>query len=382
MINVSQKIDCCGCSACGSVCPRNAITMQEDEQGFAYPNVDANICIECGLCEKVCPISYRKKLQTQPNVISAIAARSKNLENLKKSSSGGIFGILVQYVISQNGVVFGACYDQSMVVRHSFATARIDCEKFYGSKYVQSDINGAFIQTKSFLNQGKIVLFSGTPCQIEGLNLFLRKKYDNLITVDLGCHAAPSPKLFRDYVEYVNTKFNKKLSSINMREKERVGWTAARSCSLIFSDGTKIIDPPKTFKWRTLFFSRMIDRPSCYYCKFSNITRPGDFTLADFWDRKKAHPELESPNGTSSIFINTEKAQKVFDCIKSNMEYWDISIDDALQQCFQEPTWTSPKKDAFWAYYSKKGFVKAYRHFFMPSILARIINKLTRKAGR
>lgn len=382
MINVSQKIDCCGCSACMSVCPRNAIAMCEDEQGFVYPKVNAEACVECGLCEKVCPISYRKNLQIQPNIISVIAARAKKTEDLKKSSSGGIFGVLVQHVISQNGVVFGACYDQSMLVKHSFATTMTDCEKFYGSKYVQSDINGTFTQTKSFLNQGKTVLFSGTPCQIEGLNLFLRKKYDNLITVDLGCHAAPSPKLFRDYVDYINTKFNKTLLSINMREKERLGWTAARSCSLMFNDGTKIIDPPKTFKWRTLFFSRMIDRPSCYYCKFSNINRPGDFTLADFWDRKKTHPELEFSGGTSSVFINTEKAQRVFDCIKADLDYWDISIDDAMQQCFQEPTWISPKKDAFWTYYSKNGFKKTYRHFFMPSIFARIINKIIRRTKR
>lgn len=376
MICIQEKADCCGCSACQSVCNHNAIVMKEDLEGFKYPEINADLCVNCGLCEKVCPIQFRKAGLSNREVMSVWAARSKDDVCLKKSSSGGIFGLLVRHVISLGGVVFGAAYDESMIVRHTYATTLQESEKFYGSKYVQSDTSGVFLQVREFLKQDRLVLFSGTPCQVEGLRLFLRKDYEKLVLVDLGCHAVPSPKLFRDYVGYINKKFGKKLFSINMREKEKIGWSAARSSSLLFCDGTKIVDPPDTFSWRSVFFSRMADRPSCFHCQFSNTNRPGDLTLADFWDRGNKRPELSSSLGTSSIFINTLKGEKIFEMIRGQVVRNEILLEDALQQCFQEPTWISPQKETFWKYYKKNGFEKTYCHFFIPTFWTRVMHKL------
>lgn len=198
MINIIDKKNCCGCNACVQHCPKSCITMQEDEEGFLYPIVDQEVCIDCGLCEKVCPVlnqgEERKPLQVY-------AANNTNEEIRMQSSSGGVFTLLAETIIQEGGVVFGARFNDDWEVIHDYTETQEGLATFRGSKYVQSRIGDSYCQAEQFLKKGRKVLFSGTPCQIAGLNLFLRKEYNNLLTVDFICHGVPSPGVWKSYLE-------------------------------------------------------------------------------------------------------------------------------------------------------------------------------------
>ena len=204
MISIEEKGQCSGCSACYSMCPKEAIAMQEDTEGFVYPFVDNSKCINCELCVKVCPI--KKENKKVVSNIHAIACKNKEEKIREESTSGGVFTALSELVINQGGVVFGAIYDENLNVKHSYVENIDECNKFRGSKYVQSSIGDAFKKVKEFLVQGRLVMFSGTPCQVAGLYSYLGKEYDNLILIDLVCHGAPSPKVFRKYIKSLENK--------------------------------------------------------------------------------------------------------------------------------------------------------------------------------
>lgn len=204
MIKLNDKSDCCGCSACYSICSHHAIEFTEDQEGFFYPVLNQNLCVDCGLCEKVCPvIHYKTEPKTENPVIYSVI--NKNAKQYMQSSSGGIFILLCEYIISIGGIVCGALYDKNFVVKHSFARTLDECKAFQDSKYV-SDIRGIYPKIKSILKSNIPVLFSGTPCQVAGLKLYLRKDYNNLYTVDLVCHGVPSPLIFKDYLNFVKVR--------------------------------------------------------------------------------------------------------------------------------------------------------------------------------
>lgn len=212
MIDLSNKSDCCGCTACFSACKHNAIILKRDQEGFIYPNIDKEKCTNCRLCEKVCPIIHYKnepKIGT-PQIFAAI---NNNLEQYMQSSSGGIFILLCKYILSQKGIICGAIYDEKFNVKHSFAETLEECKAFQGSKYVQSDIVNIYPKIKTILQTGTLVLFSGTPCQVAGLKLYLRKNYENLFTIDLICHGVPSPLAFQDYLSFIKGKRQIKASN-------------------------------------------------------------------------------------------------------------------------------------------------------------------------
>ena len=207
MINIKVKQDCCGCSACMQICPKQSITMVTDNEGFLYPEVNNTTCIDCGLCEKVCPVLNQND-GSQP--IEVYAAKNNNEQIRLKSSSGGIFTLLAEKIIAEGGVVFGAKFNTDWSVVHSYTETIDGLEDFRGSKYVQSSIGDNFLKAKQFLTDGRKVLFSGTPCQIAGLKHFLRKEYDNLLTIEVVCHGAPSPRVWKDYLEYRKERVYKK----------------------------------------------------------------------------------------------------------------------------------------------------------------------------
>ena len=222
MIKINEKKDCMGCHGCYNICPKSCITMESDSEGFWYPKVDEDKCIECGLCEKVCPII--NPIKEMDYRIIAFACKNKDNEVRKLSSSGGVFSLLCNYVISKNGVVFGAAFDKEFNVRHMFAETLEECEKFRGSKYVQSKIGDTYIEAKKFLDKGRLVLFSGTPCQISGLESFLMKKYENLIMVDIACHGVPSPLVYKNYIKLLEEKNKSHMNSLSFRDKS-TGWS-------------------------------------------------------------------------------------------------------------------------------------------------------------
>ena len=372
MIQITDKSQCCGCTACASICAHDAITMQPDKEGFLYPIIDADICTNCGLCETVCPIIYRNGIDLHPNQKALYAARYRDKETLMDSSSGGAFWALAELVIKKGGVVCGVEYSPRMDVRHAFAETLEDCKRFMGSKYVQSNINGIYSQIKAYLKNNRYVLFVGTPCQVEGLNLYLRKPYDTLITTDLVCHAVPSPLIFREYIAFVNKKMKANLTAIDMRYKRICGWSHRFSYRYSFDTCKRICDPSGISNWGRLYFSRLIDRPSCHECKFTNYHRSGDFTLADFWDDAHKRPDLYSSDGTSLFLVNTEKGMNWLTELNENLNLWSITPEEAWQPCLEKVTIKAPLREQFWIDYNRKGFSFVYRKYFTDSYKTRL----------
>lgn len=377
MIQIKDKSQCCGCMACESVCTHKAIIMQPDEEGFLYPSVNSSLCINCGLCDAVCPIIYRNKnVDLSHNPKALYAVRHKDKETLLDSSSGGAFFALAELVINKGGIVCGVEYSPSMEVRHAFAETLDGCRRFMGSKYVQSNLNGIFHQIKSYLKSDRYVLFTGTPCQVEALNLYLKKPYKNLITSDLVCHAVPSPLIFKEYIKFVNKRKNAKLTSIDMRYKRLCGWSHRFSYRYAFDTCKSICDPSDISNWGRLYFSRLIDRPSCHDCKFTNFHRSGDFTLADFWDDAHRRPDLYSSDGTSLFLVNSEKGMSLLSSIKEYLDLWSITPEEAWQPCLEKATMKAPLRDKFWNDYRQKGFSFVYRKYYTDSYKKRIKNNI------
>ncbi len=227
MIRINDPADCCGCTACASVCNHDAITMEPDALGFLYPKVDESRCTDCGLCEKVC--AFNNNYDTSLNLPKpdAYAARHKDMDEIMKSRSGAAFAAISDYILEQGGVVYGAGYKDHFRVAHKRATTKEERDEFRGSKYVQSDLSGVFRLIKQDLKNGLTVLFSGTPCQTSGLNSYVGKKLrDNLVLIDIVCHGVPGPYIWRDYLAYLEEKQGDTITMVNFRDKERFGWKA------------------------------------------------------------------------------------------------------------------------------------------------------------
>lgn len=349
MIRITDKHNCCGCSACFSICPKKCITMQADSEGFLYPLVNETDCIDCGLCENVCnelhPYDKREPLKV-------LAAINKDVEVRLKSSSGGIFYILAEKTISEGGVVFGARFDEQWQVVIDYAETMKGVEAFMGSKYVQARMATAYTDAKRFLAEGRKVLFSGTPCQIAGLHHFLRKHYDNLLTVDLVCHGTPSPKVWGMYLEKA------------IREGRRI------SFHLRYNDedgSTSMLSPVSQNHYMKAFLRDMILRPSCYDCKAKECSSQSDLTIADFWGIQGVFPEMDDDKGTGMVFINTEKGGRALDL--SRMELRETTYDriKPLNPACYRSAAPHPKRESFFARLGSEDLIKLIDDCTKPS---------------
>lgn len=312
MIDIKEKSKCCGCHACANICPKHCIEMVYDDEGFLYPKVDKKKCINCGLCEKICPILNKRKQKDRLTI--AKATFNKNLEVRMKSSSGGIFSLLAEYILSQNGVVFGAGFDKNFKVVHTKIDKVEDIDKLRISKYVQSKIGDTYKQTKDLLNEGKTVLFTGTPCQIGGLLSYLGKDYSNLYTQDLICHGVPSPKMWEEYIKYREEEANAKVKDVSFRKKFKN--KNQTSFYMAFDNGVEYIKCPSSKdSMMKLFLSHKCLRPSCHECAFKGENRQSDITLADFWGVSLIKPSMHTKFGTSLVLIHSEKGKKLFENI-------------------------------------------------------------------
>ena len=316
--NTGKKELCNGCGACALRCPKKAIEMVEDSEGFLYPHVNKEKCIDCGLCEKVCS-NFNKSEQKS----DAYIAINNNEKELRNATSGGMFYILAKYVIENKGVVFGVTYDKDLNTIHKYAETLDDCRQFCGSKYVRSDLKNTYKEAEKFLKDGRVVLYTGTACQISGLKNYLGKEYDNLILCDILCHANPSPKVFKLYKENLEKKYSKKVKDIKFRSKEN-GWK--NSTPIIeFNDNSKIED----ITFYKVFVAELINRPSCNVCVFASKNRISDFTIGDFWGIEKVKPNLDYTKGVSLLIVNSEKGKKILNIFKdttSILEKIDIDI--------------------------------------------------------
>lgn len=329
MIEIKNKVNCCGCHACYSICPVKAIKMERDEKGFEYPVVDKEKCINCGLCEKACPIINNKNSDKTKKDIKAYACMNKDLQTRMKSSSGGIFTLIAEDILSLNGVVFGASFNENFEVVHSYIEKKEDIYKFQGSKYVQSKIGDTYKKAKEFLESDRYVLFTGTPCQIEGLYQYLQKDYDKLYTQDLICHGVPSPKVWNKYLEEKNEKYKGNPKEISFREKEKSGWQ---------NFGMKIeyqndiyLSKHSEDVYMKAFLRDICLRDSCYNCNFKKKVRNSDITLADFWGIGNIDKELNDDKGTSLVIINSKDGQDLFEKVKENLIYKVVDFEEAIK---------------------------------------------------
>lgn len=344
MIEIKNKQDCCGCTSCASACPKQCITMTADSEGFLYPVVDKTRCIDCHICEKKCPVLGREKVVATPKLDKGEVNRRaiKNAEYLpetyvcflkdtalrQQSTSGGMFTALAQYVLKQDGVVCGVILDDKQRVIHSFAEKESELKKMRRSKYVQSNQIGVYQRIRDELQRGRIVLYSGTPCQVAGLKSYLGRKYDNLITVDVFCHGVGSPFYWEKYIQYVSKKMKSPVKEVHFREKT-YGYNSA-CLAVYFQNGKSIHKGHDDDLYWTAFSKNYIYRPSCYACAFKTVNHVADFTIGDFWKAEQLPREFKDANGCSLVLCHSDMSLQIFCEINTNIEFATIDLEEAL----------------------------------------------------
>lgn len=377
MIEIVEKHNCYGCTACASVCPKNAICMKADADGFKYPKVCEGICVSCGLCLKVCPVLNRPA-ECKSTVKNAYALKHNDKSVLENSTSGGVFTALSDVFLSRNGIVYGAAFDSDMSVQHIRATASDERNKMRGSKYVASNIDGIFSLVKADLASGKIVLFTGTPCQIDGLKRYLGYDPPELLCVDLVCHGTPSPKVFKEHLRFLEKHYRSAVMSYSFRPKR---WTWQEHREIVkFKNGKEKYATPYTDLWRTIYYSRLANRPSCHNCKYSNLCRPGDITIADCRGIDKIHPQINSDEGVSLVFVNTEKGgfaiKEILNCVYAI----EISLEDVMQPPLIGPSIPNSKRGLFLKTFNILGYEKAVaacfgKWYFLKGFIKKLIGR-------
>ncbi len=328
MINITDKTLCCGCTACMNICPKHCIEMLPDEEGFLYPKVRESECIGCNACDKVCPVLNHRTIEGKSP--DSYALRSKDKDNLMKSTSGGFTLPLAEYVFSKGGKIWGAVFDKKFRVHHvCFGADGEDFRRTRGSKYVQSDLGNCFSEIKKDLKGGKIVCFIGTTCQVYGLHHFLGKEYDNLITVDLVCHGTPSPKLWQKYLDHQKNKYKSEIRRINFRNK-----TYGYHCGTMlieFENGKKYTGSARVDYMLKSFFREISSRPSCYECHFKDLNRVSDFTIFDCWHITDLVPGVKDDDkGYTNLFVHSEKGRKVLDEISGRYDIYPTDTEKAI----------------------------------------------------
>jgi coenzyme F420-reducing hydrogenase beta subunit len=395
MIEITDKSKCCGCGACYNVCTSNAIAMQEDSEGFLYPAINSKFCTKCGLCIKICPMMNFKN-HFQNTDLKVYGAKNKNIEEQKKSSSGGLFSLFANYILEKNGIVFGSAFNDKWHVIHKFIDKKENLDDLRRSKYVQSDIGIVYKQTKKFLEQDKWVLFSGAPCQIAGLKNYLQKDYERLYTMDFICHSVPSPKVWQMFLKQ-NFDISK-IEKINFREKEfrwdkfflkiyfKKNIVYPRNSTLMRKLG--LILPKKVFN---ILFSRLlyvsffkafmfslISRPSCHNCSFKGKKKQSDITVSDLWGIFELAPELYDKNGVSMVILNSLKGKFLFETVKNNLDFAEINPEkiSKFNPCFITSTKPHPKRQDFFDSYQTEPLNDLINRLLHKPFLKRCFNFL------
>lgn len=357
MLTIKEKKACCGCQACFDVCPAKCISMKPDAEGFLYPEVRQADCLDCELCEKVCPQLHAPS-KGSDTPIACYAAHASDEQLRAQSSSGGVFSLLAEAILARGGIVFGARFDDSFTVCHAYTDTPDGLAPFRGSKYVQSDMRGAFSQVREFLKEGRSVLFTGTPCQIAGLRGFLRQTDDeNLFLVSVICHGVPSPRIWKEYLKAVSA--DEWPSSVSMRNKDN-GWARFR-IKIQRNEQDVINDCAFDNPYMKAFLNNLILRPSCYSCQFRGH-HGSDLSLADYWGIENVHPDLSDNKGTSLILAYSEKGKKLLSDLDITLK--ESRYEEALQgnSAILYPPYTPIERSLFWKAFRRKG-VKALQDY-------------------
>ena len=332
MINITDKKNCCGCNACYDACPKKAISLKIDIEGFWYPEVDQSKCIECGLCEKACPVQHAAELKKNEfEKPVCFAAVHKNIETRFGSTTGGLFSALAEQMYKDGGYVGGAVYRDDWSVAHFISNNPEDLKRLRQSKYSQSDTRGFFAEVKRLLVAGEKVLVCGTPCQMAGLRQFLRKDYDNLVVIDFICKSITSPKFYAKYLDYWERKAKSKLVGFKFKDKE-LGWRNLVK-RFDFANGRTMYSRAKDKDlYSTAYHGNIVSRPSCYECKFKGFPRIADITIADFWgcERFPQYKNIDDNAGTSAVIINNQHGFDFYKKIESRILSVPSKIEDIL----------------------------------------------------
>ena len=370
MVLFMNQYDCCGCAVCANSCPHHAIEMKPDDNGFLYPAIDSAKCVGCGLCKTVCAFGKENDL---PSPMGAFAVQAKADGLLEKSASGGVFAVLAKEVLAKGGAVVGCALeriDGRFGPHHIVIDSEEELSKLQGSKYVQSNMGDIYYKVGNLLKSGQQVLFSGTPCQVDGLRHFLRgKSYPNLLTVDLICHGVPGTKMFADYIGVLEKKYKSTAVRFSFRDKSS-GWGYNSNVKMQYKDYRghmqETVIPGRNSSFYKLFQRSEICRESCYGCKYACIKRPGDLTVGDFWGIEKQHPraltenggDLQLSKGISCLLVNTTKGNEWMDvlCGQTNMVVSHLDAVSAKNMQLLHPTARGKNREKIFTLYRKSGY--------------------------
>lgn len=371
-----NKNECNGCGICKKLCKHEAIKLTKDKNGFVYPMINTDICVGCNICLKACKTLDNDLL----TVKSAYAVKIKDKKQLMSSTSGGIFTAISDYVLNNRGVVYGCVLDDEKNAVHKRAETKEQRDAMRDSKYVQSSIINVYDNVVKDLKEGKMVLFTGTPCQTAAIHRYCVSKEcaNQLYLCDIVCHGVASPDIFKQHIKYIEEKEKIKVSKIVFRDKN-LGWNKdhKRRLKCISSDGKIIYDD---MFYKMYFNYNIISRPSCSKCRYSNVKRCSDFTMADYWGIENIHPEFENTNGVSLLMIRSQKGANLFSEIKDRVDYIETNIDSAVQYNprLKSPTVFPGNYNSFWSDYKVKGYKYVLNHYVNPNFTIRIENKLKR----
>lgn len=364
MKKIIEKQYCTGCEACLNICPHNAIQMERDYEGFYYPQINQTLCIDCGLCEKTCPVlnyaDLSPKRSKNNDIQKAFAAKIKYEKYRSISSSGGIFPAIANYILNQGGLIVGAAFDSKYNVYHKIISSPEELKEIQASKYAQSKIGLLYKEIKKYLQSGKIVFFTGMACQVEGLKLFLRKDYDNLYTADLICMGIPSPGVWRTYLDTIFE--GEKIQHINFKDKT-YGW---RNFSLRIETNKRLF-LEKGFD--NAFFQCMFKtytlRPSCFHCPFKKVERLSDFTLADCWGTIDEVPQLDDNKGLSAVVIHSSKGIHLWEKLSYTLDIAEVNLTSIIKHNdnLVKNKQSHHKRNDFYYYLNQKSPKKAFAKF-------------------
>lgn len=377
---------CTGCGTCAQICPVHAIDMRASSEGFLYPFIKTDTCVVCNVCEKRCPINQVKKrilISEKPFIQRKSFASITNNDKIRvESSSGGIFTVLAEKILSDGGIVFGAEFDEDFSIHHGWTNRVSGLIRFRGSKYVQSRIESCFIKCKNFLDKGLTVLFTGTPCQIAGLRSFLNNDYNNLFCVDLICHGVPSPLLWQKYIKFIEKKSYSKIAKISFRCKNN-GWKMFSLC-FTFSDQSEYKEIQTEGMWMCSFNKNVMMRNSCYNCFFKGDNILSDITIGDFWGIEQYVPEKDDDKGYSICYINTKKGESLFDDIQGKIYSSEIKSYN-YQKYNAQILYSLPfqkKRENFINCVLNNSFEAAYNKYVKEKKIIRIYKKIRRDIGK
>lgn len=363
-----EKNQCTGCGLCAEKCPKDCIRMVEDAEGFRFPQLDSAPCVECGVCLRSCPTTPAADALYSNYERRYYCGFIQDKELLIKSSSGGVFGVLAEYIISKGGYVCGCIYTDGLEAVHMLSNRKQDIEKMYGSKYVQSRAEHCFPEIQSHLMADDTVMFTGTACQIAALRLYLGKDYSNLYCVEILCHGVPSPGLFATYKQYLEKRLRGTVKDIRFRDKRRDGWGSEhRTCIIYEKKGKLCENRPILPAYFSAFFYGLNLRESCYQCRFATSERIADLTIGDFWGSWKKYKK-RFREGISVVGVNSEKGYALSENISGRFDFYEVLPENeavASNDNFTHPIKRPPERTCFYEGILSRGYKGLWKKAYL-----------------